>query len=64
MEDDKKDVYGKTGHELESDDDRQAAEKLLHEQSLYTDKQYSRLRLKFSLVIIPMMCFIYGLAFA
>ena len=72
MEPDKKgDVYAPNGaghvlpHKvIDGDDEHAAGDDLSQEASLFTDKQYSRVRLKFSLVIIPLMCFIYGLAFA
>lgn len=71
MTDNKDDVYASDtpGHVLpgktfEGDDGHAETDELSKEASLFTNKEYNRVRLKFSLVIIPLMCFIYGLAFA
>ena len=67
----KDDVYASDapGHVLpdktfEEGDGHAENDELSKEASLFSNKEYNRLRLKFSLVIIPLMCFIYGLAFA
>jgi hypothetical protein len=72
MTDKRDDVYASDapGHVLpgktfeEGDDGLAETDELSKEASLFINKEYNRLRLKFSLVIIPLMCFIYGLAFA
>jgi hypothetical protein len=50
--------------DMNDDEGLKAGEDLLHGEDEYTETEYKRLRRKFGWVIIPLMCFIYGLAFA